>query len=304
MPKKILMLFDKIGPKAEFLSKEVGGVTACFTDLLFDIDGQTIKILVKGIDITEFKLVYIRRADHSHFSLAGSLARCLDKLGIAYFDRSFSEIGASGDKLTSYLKLSIAGIPVPHTIFCMGESVINYEDYIIGKIGFPIISKELVGQHMTGIYSLSDKKQFGELPKKIGGRQRTAKYLFQKYIPLESEYRFLVLGDHVKVVHTKVPRDYGSLKLNYSNLNQYEEYLDVNSVSRGLQEIAVAAAKCLNIQIAGVDIAIEKGTGKPFVFEVNRGPGFNYDKAVSPEIDEVSKFLKKELAAGNEAHDA
>ena len=86
-------------------------------------------------------------------------------------------------------------------------------------MGFPIIAKELVGQHMTGIYSISNKKQFDQLPKKIGEKQRTAKYLFQKYIPLESEYRFLVLGDAVKVVHTKVPRDYSSLKLNYSNLN-------------------------------------------------------------------------------------
>ncbi|EKE12800.1 MAG: alpha-L-glutamate ligase, RimK family [uncultured bacterium] len=292
--KKILILVDKIGPKVKFLGNEANAQVACFTDLMFNVDGQNIKILVKGIDVTEYKLVYIRRADHSHFSLAGSLARCLDKLGITYFDRSFSEIGASGDKLTSYLKLSIAGIPVPQTIFCMGESIKRYEDYIINKMGFPIIAKELVGQHMTGIYSISNKKQFDQLPKKIGEKQRTAKYLFQKYIPLESEYRFLVLGDAVKVVHTKVPRDYSSLKLNYSNLNQNEEYLDVSSISREIQKIAVSAVKSLNIQIGGVDIAIEKGTGKVFVLEVNRGPGFNYDKTVSPEIDEVSKFLNKE----------
>lgn len=298
MSKKILILFDKVGPKAEFLVKEADAEIACFTDLLFDVDGQNIKILVKGIDITEFGLVYIRRADHSHFSLAGSLARCLDKLGIPYFDRSFSEIGASGDKLTSYLKLSVAGIPVPHTIFCMAVSVANNEDYIISKIGFPIIAKELVGQHMTGIYSLSDKKQFGELPKKIGERQRTAKYLFQKYIPLENEYRLLVLEDEVKVVHTKVPRNYNSLKLDYSNLNQYEKYLSVDSISPEMKDIAVRAAKCLNIQIAGVDLAIEKETGKAFVFEVNRGPGFNYDKTISPEIDEVCGFLKKKLSHG------
>lgn len=292
--KKILILIDKIGPKALFLGKEVNATVACFTDLLFDINGGNIKILVKGIDINEFKLVYIRRADHSHFSLAGSLARCLDKLGIPYFDRSFSEIGASGDKLTSYLKLSIAGIPVPHTIFCMGGSVERYEDYIVSKIGFPIISKELVGQHMAGIYSVSDKRQFSQLPRKVEKNNRIAKYLFQKYVPLENEYRFLVLGDEVKIIHTKVPRDYSLLKLNYSNLNQNEEYLDVDSVSSEMRKIAIKAAKCLNIQIAGVDVAVEAGTGKIFVFEVNRGPGFNYDKKISREIDEVAKFLRRE----------
>lgn len=292
--KKILVLFDKIGPKAELLGKELGATTACFTDLLFDIENNNFQVFVGGIDISTFGLVYIRRADHSHFTLAGSLARCLDKLGIPYFDKSFSEIGASGDKLTSYLKLSIAGIPVPHTIFCMGKSVINYEDYIISKIGFPIIAKELVGQHMTGIYSISNKEQFCQLPQKIGERGRVAKYLFQKYIPLENEYRLLVLGDEVKVIHTKVPRDYSLLKLNYSNLNQHEEYLNIESITPDVREIAVNAAKCLNIQIAGVDLAVEEGTGKVFVFEVNRGPGFTYDKSISPEIDELAKFFKKE----------
>jgi glutathione synthase/RimK-type ligase-like ATP-grasp enzyme len=293
MAKQTLVLFDRIGAKAEMLGKELNARTAQFTDLLFDVNGDNLQVLVGGVNISNFGLVYIRRADHSHFSLAGSLARCLDKLEIPYYDRSFSEIGASGDKFTSYLKLAVAGVPVPHAIFCMGKSVARYEDYIISELGFPVVAKELVGQHMTGIYSINNKKQFEELPKKIGERSRTAKYLFQKYIPLQNEYRLLVLGDEVKVVHTKVPRDYSQLKLNYSNLNQNEEYLKVNSIAPKLQKIAVAAAKCLNIQIAGVDLAIEKGTGKAFIFEVNRGPGLNYDKTVSPEIDEISKFIKK-----------
>jgi glutathione synthase/RimK-type ligase-like ATP-grasp enzyme len=294
--KKILILFDKLGPKGEQLGKETGAITACFTDLLFDIDGKNFKVFVRDVSISEFDLVYIRRADHSHFSLAGSLALCLDKLAIPYFDRSFSQIGAAGDKLTSYLKLSIAGIPVPHTIFCMGGNVKKYEDYIIKSLGFPIVAKELVGQHMTGIYAISDKCQFEELPKKIGEKNRTAKYLFQKYIPLESEFRLLVLGDRVRVVHTKVTRDYTQLKLDYSNTDENEVYLKVSSISPEMRSIAVNAARCLNIQIAGVDLAIEKGTGKPFIFEVNRGPGFNYDTKVSPEIAEFSKFLKN----GNE----
>jgi glutathione synthase/RimK-type ligase-like ATP-grasp enzyme len=293
--KKILILFDKIGPKGEYLANKVGAETACFTDLLFDINGENFRVFIRDIDISGIGLVYIRRADHSHFSLAGSLALCLDKLNIPYFDRSFKEIGASGDKLTSYLKLSIAGVPVPHTIFCMGASIKKYEDYIIKELGFPIVAKELVGQHMTGIYAISDKKQFDELPKKRGEKGRTAKYLFQKHIPLENEYRLLVLGDAVKIVHTKVPRDYSQLKLDYSNINQNEEYLKVDSISPEMQEIAVKAAKSLNIQIAGVDLAIEKATGKAYIFEVNRGPGFNYDSEVSGEIDEVVKFLKKEL---------
>lgn len=292
MAKKILLLADKIGSKVQVLAKELDATLACFTDLFFDINEKTFKVKVKGVDITEFDLVYIRRADHSHFSLAGSLARVLDKLKIPYFDRSFSEIGASGDKLTSYLKLAMGGVPVPHTIFCMGDSVSRYEDYIIEKLGFPIIAKELVGQHMSGIYAISSKEQFDQLPKIIGEKERVAKYLFQKSIDLDSEFRLLVLGDHVAVVHTKVPRDYSNLKLDYNSPDVYEEYLNTDSISEENKQIAVHAAQVLNIQIAGVDLAIEKDTGKAYIIEVNRGPGFNYDMKVSPEIGELAKFFK------------
>lgn len=291
MDKKTLILVDKIGSKVQFLAEKLDASLACFTDLFFDMDGKNFEVRVKGVDIKKFKLVYIRRADHSHFSLAGSLARVLDKLGVTYFDRSFSEIGASGDKLTSYLKLAMGGIPVPHTIFCMGDSLNQYEDYIIDKLGFPIIAKELVGQHMSGIYAISNKKQFEELPKLIGEKNRIAKYLFQKSIDLDSEYRLLVLDDRVGVVHTKVPRDYSNLKLDYSSPDVNEKYLDVSVVSQENQELAIRAAKVLNIQIAGVDLAIEKETKKAYIIEVNRGPGFNYDMTVSPEISELAKFF-------------
>jgi D-alanine-D-alanine ligase-like ATP-grasp enzyme len=48
------------------------------------------------------------------------------------------------------------------------------------------------------------------------------------------------------------------------------------------------------LQIAGVDIAEDQNTGKYYLIEVNRGPGFTYDTEVSPEMDQIAKFLKEE----------
>ena len=51
----------------------------------------------------------------------------------------------------------------------------------------------------------------------------------------------------------------------------------------------------LNLQIAGVDLAIQKKTNNVFLVEVNRGPGITYDTKISPEIDEMAKFLEESV---------
>src|SRR5258708_1817816 len=145
--KKILILFDNIGPKAEYLSeylaKNIGDgnqiVAARFADLVFEVNGSSIKIMVDDIDIKEFQLVYLGRADHKMFALVGTLAMCLDKFGIRYFDTKFKEIGAAGDKFTSFVKLSLANLPNISTFFCLGDKVNLIEDRVISKLGYPII---------------------------------------------------------------------------------------------------------------------------------------------------------------------
>jgi len=77
-------------------------------------------------------------------------------------------------------------------------------------------------------------------------------------------------------------------------LGAREEFLDIEKIPDDLAKIAEDAAIKLNLQIAGVDVAADKNTGKYYLIEVNRGPGFTYDTEVSPEMDEIAKFLKEE----------
>ena len=70
--------------------------------------------------------------------------------------------------------------------------------------------------------------------------------------------------------------------------------MDLDKIPADLAKIAIGAAVKLNLQIAGVDIAEDKNTGKYYLIEVNRGPGFTYDTKVSPEMDQIAKFLKEE----------
>jgi glutathione synthase/RimK-type ligase-like ATP-grasp enzyme len=297
--KKILILFDNIGPKAEYLSeflaKNVGEgnqiVAARFADLVFEINGSSIKILVDDIDIKEFQLVYLRRADHKMFALAGTLALCLDKLNIKYFDTKFKEIGAAGDKFTSFVKLSLANLPTIPTFFCLGDRVNLIEDRVISKLGYPVIAKEMVSQHGQGIFVLRDKKDFEKLPREEG--DKVHQYLLQKYVEIEKEYRLLVLGD--KVVSAQImKRDLTGFNAKV-DMEKEEIFESVANIPDEMKKIAVEGARVLDIQVAGADLFIEKGSGKIGLLEINRGPGFTYDPKISPELPELAKFLRKEL---------
>lgn len=305
MNKKLLILVGRKGQRgqlfARLISERIGNeaevVLESFSDLFIEIDRDEAKVLIRGIDIREFDLIYFRRIDHSLFPLSGTLALCLDKLGIKYFDTKFREIGAGGDKFTSAVKLAFAGVPVPKTIFCPREKILDEKGRIISSLGFPIIAKDTLAQGNSGIYLLKNEEDFQKLlelrERRLSGAH--IQFLFQQFVDIDREYRLLVLGDGVAIAHKKDKRNYENLIVVYDIPDLETEFVDVKEIPDSLKATAINAAKALDVEIAGVDVCVDKKTGKEIVIEVNRGPGFEYDATKSSEISEVANFLKKNL---------
>lgn len=301
--KKLLVLIDKIGESSEILAEYIGErlgkdsklVLAKFSDLMFEIEeGSIPRVWVNGVDIREFSLIYFRRVGHDYLSTAGTLALCLDKLGIKYFDAKFREIGAAGDKFTSLTKLSIGGIPVPHTVFLWKKQLESHAREIFKKLGDPVIAKEYATQGNKEIFILRKVKDFERLAS-VKVEEREGQFLFQKFIDIDREYRLLVTKDRIAVVHTKAVRDYHDFRVVDNTPEDNITFIDPKEISDELKYWAVAAAKKLGVEVAGVDGCIEKGTGKVYIFEVNRGPGLIHDPKKSPELSELAKFFVREL---------
>jgi glutathione synthase/RimK-type ligase-like ATP-grasp enzyme len=305
MNKKILILVGKLSPKKELftqliskgMGKEVEVSLDIFSHLFIEVDEGKVDIQISGKDIRDYDLIYFRRIDHSQFPLTGTLAMCLEKLGIKYFDTKFKEIGAAGNKMTSLTKLSLNGVSVPKTIFCSSEGILKNGKKIIAKLGLPIIAKNTITQGNKGVFVINkeeDLKQLvGEDNLKANGKPN--QFIFQKYVGIDKEYRVLVLKDKAVVVHTKVKRRYDQFIVDYEDLNSNLEFINPESIPSSIKEAAVKAALALSTEVAGVDVCTEKETGKVIVLEVNRGPGFDYDPGVSPEIKEVAEFFKREI---------
>ena len=245
-----------------------------------------------GMALTNFSFVYFRRAG-SDFSIASStLALCLKYLGIKFVDTTWGEIGPLGSKFTSLVKLGLEGLPIFPTCYVWGGNIEKYSKRISKSLGFPLVAKELSTQRGKGVHKINSPEDFKALPMK-DSQGRDNQYLFQKFASIDHEYRLLVLGTEVRVWEEKINTNKDEFRHNVA-LGATEEFFDIKKLPETLSKVAVSAARALNLQVAGVDVATEKSTGKVFLIEVNRGPGLTYDTTISPELSEIAKFLDRE----------
>lgn len=300
--KKILVLVDKIGHKkelfAQYVAERMGDThitLAKFSDIYFEIDEKNVTVEILGANISSYDLIYFRRAGDMFSGVASNLAVFLAAKGVNFIDKSWAEVGPIGSKFTSLIKLALNNLPIIKSIYVWKDEIINNRERIIKTLGLPLIAKELSTQRGKGVIKINSEKDFETLPM-IDSQGRNNQYLFQKYADLKDEYRLLVLGGKVGVWEKKVITTEGEFRHNVS-LGAAEEFLKIKDIPGSLEKIAVEGARALNVQIAGVDIATDKNTGRYYLIEINRGPGFTYDTDISPEMDELAKYLRKEAGA-------
>ena len=222
------------------------------------------------------------------FSLAGTLAICLKRLNIPYFDTTFSQVGPDEDKFTNITRLSLAELPTIPTYFSWHDKIMENTDGIIREFGLPLVAKKLSSHRGKGVLLIENKDDFKKLPRDFPKDN----FMFQKYILSKEEYRILVLKDAVGAFEKKIPQK-GEWRGNVA-LGAKEEFIDINKIPESFKDIAIKAALTLNIQIAGVDLLVDKA-GKTWLLEVNRGPGITYDDPASPEMTNLAKFFSEEL---------
>jgi glutathione synthase/RimK-type ligase-like ATP-grasp enzyme len=297
--KKILILVDESWPRKktfvrllqEKTSKEkIRYSLRQFSDLFFDVGEAEVKVKIGRNYIDSYELIYFRKAGREYSSLAGTLAIYLKSRGIKFFDRIFEDLGPKTGKIAPIVKLALAGIPVPRTIYFPHPKLARHFDYLVKTLGLPFVAKDLSRQRGVGVFLIKDRKDFAKLKAKDGKNP----YFFQKLIDKEHEYRLLVLGESVGVWEEKVAQKKGEFRNNVA-LGAKEIFFDLDALPKKLGSLAVASAKILDLQIAGVDIMQERKTGKYFLLEVNRGPGLTYDQTVSPEIAQIAKFFEHEI---------
>ena len=215
--------------------------------------------------LEEYDFVYFRKAGTVMQQML-SCAIYLREHGIPFYDQEILRAG-SRNKLSQMFKLSSVGVPIPATLFCRHKLRLLrlLRTKYASDMHFPLIAKATGGTRGSENFLVKTPEELYDIMK-----NRHRHFLIQEFIPNEGDYRVLVMNGQVKGLIKRQAG--GDSHLNNTSKGGSAAWLPTSELSEVCRADAVYAAVALFRDFAGVDVIIDKQTGKHYVLEVNRAP--------------------------------
>lgn len=203
---------------------------------------------------------------------------------------SSSSINIVQNKFYTSQILSNANIAVPTTMLVHFPITNNL---IATQVGFPCVIKVLVGSFGEGVYLCHSNDEYHKLIEFLKNLDNDKKLLVQEYLgdcPGE-DLRVFVVGNKVLGAMKRTAPD-GDFRANIT-IGGTGEYYPVTSE---IEEIALATATALGLEIAGIDLLFDKRGFR--VCEANSNPGFNgFDHYCNTDIaSNIVNYIIKRLS--------
>ena len=239
--------------------------------------------------LSEFNLFYFRSVGdkNEHLPLLLEYAKehqipivdeYLNKLGGAFRKRKSSEAAM----------LLSAGVSYPKSTFVADREELKKVVEVENK---PVVMKATAGRHGKGTFLIEDNLQ---LDKVLQGRT-SLNFLIQEYIPNDGDFRLFLIGHQIVAGFKRQAKE---KKLVLDRSEGKSEVL--KRIPENIAAEAQKAAKVLGVEIAGLDLVIDKRNNKPVVIEVNQAPEFYImEKRTSLDIAEmIVNYLRQKADAG------
>jgi RimK family alpha-L-glutamate ligase len=267
--RKISEKADLMGFKCIVIDTESGEIEKTETGSFFIKN----KGYIKKYEIDIKNTIVLARRSSIKSTAAVKFFEKLESLGFVSVN-SLKSVLLCEDKLDTAQALQEKGIPVPKT------ALISYKKDIessLEKIGgkFPVVVKLLSGTKGIGVFQCDSNASLVSTLQTIWKLTPETELIIQEKIEADFDLRIHVLGSRNSEDSYSV---LGSMKRKKisgdfrTNVSLGGEAITTN-ISDDVEKIAIEAAKATGCSWCGVDIIIEKGTGKPYVLEVNSSPG-------------------------------
>lgn len=268
---------------------EVATPTQCYMDV--STGSPMVRINKRKLDKVD---AVIPRIGASVSSYGLSIVRQFEMMGV-YCLNSSNAIGRSRDKLRSLQILAQKALPLPKTSFANSTDQTDMLIKLVG--GAPTVVKLIEGSQGRGVILAETHKASESLIDAF--RELHANFLVQEFIKDAngSDIRCFVVGDKVVGTMMRQAKE-GEFR---SNIHRGGIGTPVK-ITPTERKIALAAAKAMKLNMAGVDI-IRSGSG-PKILEVNSSPGLegiegctkkNIAVEIIQYIEDNYKKLKKDI---------
>lgn len=244
-------------------------VHGCYrSDLVIYTDNSEFTPSLRDKDITSYDLIYIWAVGKSRWEWY-TAAYYLKKNYNTIIVNKKTVDPDKNNYLTpaiDYLTQIENDLPLPKSAIISKSTSIKS---IINKFQFPAVVKISTGHQGKGVFKLENEE---ELVVKVKELEDTAQSLIiREYIPNDGDIRVFCVGYKAIGAMKRTPPK-GDFRSNISVGGTGDTFnLDSNPKVR---EIAEIFSQKMQIEIAGVDIMINKETNEPYILEINPGPQF------------------------------
>lgn len=274
-------------------SKKLRVTYAAYEDLCFIIGNNTNKIVLRegDYDIAGFDLVYFKTSSRL-MDVAAATARYLEQRHVPFIDAAIKHFPATS-KLYQYIMLSGSGIAVPKSVFLLPSVLAKSFDFISQELGLPFIVKDIHGNKGLYNYFIKNEVEFNKAVRQAA--RSGVQCIAQVFIPNDSDYRVLVLGNKISLV---IQRTRLNDKTHLNNTSQGAQAVIVPATSLPpvVQKMCAAGASILERQVGGVDIVRDKDSGLWYCLEVNDGPQLSAGSFTAEKHAAFANYLERKLA--------
>jgi ribosomal protein S6--L-glutamate ligase len=243
---------------------------------------------MSGRDLQDFKAVYIRRLKSKTQEKVTALSIAAKAWGIDVINSENTNL-QSFSKVTELVALSLAGLPVPDTVIAARTEVKNKLKDGTWPLAFPLIMKSANGSIGAHNFLVKSKRELKEILNQP--EYKDTVFVYQQMVPNDGDYRFLITGDKVGVVihRSAVEGDHR----NNTSLGAEAKLIKPSEFEPEVIEDAIKAAKALHRELCGVDVLIDKETGKHYILEVNKKTMLDEGTFIPEKMKAVSNFFEE-----------
>lgn len=244
-------------------SKEVNFQWTLFDDLYIAVGDDNFEVFdtKSSKDLAEYDLILVRgKGLRQLFDVVRTVSRYAVAKGVPIVN-DYSGFRDSS-KLAQALQFHETGLPVSSTVYVNTAITEGRREL---PFAYPCVMKAVHGAHGNDnyvVHSVDDVRRIAE-------ESSSLRFVLQRFVPNDSDYRILVVGNETAVIERKAIE--GS-HLNNTSQGGSAELLAVDSVPRAMIDDAIKITRHLDMTIAGVDALIDSTTGEYFFLEVNSQP--------------------------------
>ena len=260
------------------------GEVMALEDLVFVVDKRKAQVYdwTSKKDPADYDFVYFKGWEGMP-DVAAALAIYLRAKGVPFIDAAAEQKGAA-NKLVTTMKLWASRVPTLRTIYTSHKHI---QEVLASEIvTYPAVIKSTIGQKGKDNYLAKTRRQAKPL---VEGTH--IDWIIQDFAPNDGDWRVQVYGGETGMIIFRTGS--GESHLNNTSAGGQAQLIEKKKAPEKILNLAVRAAEAMELSVSGVDVIVDKGSGRAAVLEVNQGSQIVTGAFIDHNIPGFVEYLRR-----------